>query len=1335
MQIQRIIVTFLGIFFTITSSVAQDISFKHITDKEGLYYNWIWDIFKDSEGFMWFCSQEGAFRYDGNEFETFVFKSSSGISNVNINCISEDNNSNIWFGTNEGLIQYQRKTNKFQRYFLDSLGSNSSNLINAITEDNKGYLWIATGDGLFSYNQTKKTFKRYFSDARNNSLNTNVLNALLFDSKNQLWIGGNDGSLYMYVPLNDHFINFRNQQNKNYTGINVIYEDHQGYLWVGYNGFGASKFNSWTKEYVRNIQNTNKPNQIVNNYVRGIVENNDHTIWFGTENGLSVLDQDKDKFTTVKSEFEYHNGLNDNAIYCLYKEQNGDIWIGTFFGGVNVFYNRPEFIHTFQPDGSKNNISGNAVGPIIKDGNNLWIGTEDNGVNKFNQPKRIFEHYSHNNSNLSYDNVHSLCMDHLGNLWVGTFTGGLNLLAKGSADFVHFVNSDDPQSISNNSIYALVNDSFQNLWVGTRGGLNRFNYANKTFERIHENILGGKFIWDIKEDKDGNIWLCTFENGVYFLDRKNNYAPNHIDLPVNRTVTLIITTSNTVLIGTEKQGLIVYYPDSRTYKHLTTAENKIPDNTIYGIIEDNSNTIWFTTNKGLCKTKDFNKIETFTTHDGLPTNRFNYNSAAKFNGKLYFGSTQGLVVINPDLQTTEVMQPLLHITSIEFPNRKDNFPEMGESIDHIDKLELNHNFSSFSIKYVGINFRESNKIKYAIKMDGIDDTWNYVGDSKIANYNNLVPGTYTFRVRTVDKFGELQNYEKSLNITIIPPWWGTFLAKVIFIFVGVSIVFFILYLLFLRTKVKHALEIEKLEKLKIKDINDAKIKFFTNISHELKTPLTLIKGPVNRLINDKSLTNKQLVWYHNLIKKNTERLLHLINELLEFKNVDNDHLDIRLENVNINEVIEDICENYFWLAETNKINFTVNIEDAVSYICLDAVKLEKILNNLLLNAFGNTPENGYISIEVYLNDDFLKILVKNSGSGLSPEKITRIFDRDFTQNKYNELNKGTGIGLAYTKTLVELHQGTINVFSLENVETSFIVKIPTNLDKTFSLEEHKNESVPGYNPSLDIDLDPTYPIFDENIKPKILIVEDVKELRDFICDALENKFTLLTASNGLDAYKLAQSENPELIVSDVMMPKLNGYELCSKIKNTFTTSHIRIILLTVLSDDTNKLIGYKAGADAYLSKPFDIELLISRINNLLKDSYVLKQKFQKDLNITPKEITFSNPDEELLQVIINTVNEHLNDSEFDVDKFAKEIGLSKSTLYRKMKSITGLSTNEFVQILRLKKAAQLLNETQMSISEIAYETGFSDPYYFSRAFKKNFNVSPKKYRESIISQN
>ncbi len=1341
MRIQKVILRFIPhsilVFFLIGFSAQvfateKDITFRHITDKDGLQYNWIWDIYKDSEGFIWFSSQEGAFRYDGSEFKEYTFLASSGFPYLRINLVFEDHDSTIWFGTNEGVIRYTPEENSFSRIHLDSLGNNSSNLINAITQDSHGKIWIATDHGLFSYETEQSEFAAYFSSSDTNTLNNNSLNELLIDSKDNLWIGDNIGGLYQYVPHNDYFLQYENPDKDIYSRTNVLYEDHQGYIWVGYEGAGVAKFNTWSKEYVKHHMKRGDDNEIASNFVRGIAESNNQTIWFGTENGISVLNQEEDSFTTITSSFDDHSGLNDNAIYSMFKEENGDIWIGTFFGGVNVFHNQPRFIQTHIPDGSANKISGRAIGPIVEDSDLLWIGTEDNGLNKFDPGTNVFEHFTQQNSNISHDNIHAISKDHLGNLWVGTYTGGLNKLSANAESFIHFTHSDNISSLSNNSIYKIFNDSEKNLWVGTRGGLDRYDYSSQSFERIHSDILGGLFIWDIEEDHKGNIWLCTYTQGVFILEKHNNYRPRHIPLPVNQTINLHIRDNYQLLIGTEKQGLIIYDLKTGEHKHLTH-DDSLPDNTIYGLVEDNSKSIWLTTNNGLARTRDFETYETYTVYDGLPTNRFNYNSAATVNGKLYFGSIRGLVVVDPELQIFEEFIPSVHLTAIDFSDDQKKAKDYGRSINYMDDLELGSDFSSFSISYTGINLRCNKRVNYAVFMDGVNKDWEYVGGTNFATYYNLEPGYYRFHVRTVDKAGELQDNEKTLSIIINPPWWQTNLAKTIFFVIILTIIGVILFLLYSKAKVKLDLQFEKMEKQKIRDINKAKIDFFTNISHEFKTPLTLIKGPISRLIYDNKINDYQRSWYLSLIKKNAERLLHLINELLGFRNEGHQQHALKLEEVNIKDLFDDLMENYYWLAESNSINFTFSVDDSVKTICLDSIKIEKVLNNLLINAFTNTPQDGFVSLEAFIKKDYLHISVKNSGKGISPKNISKVFEKSYSDNQNTHINEGTGLGLFYAKALVELHKGKIEVYSLENVETSFVIKLPANLQAMVS-GGNGGFDITGQSKiieemSLPSDNQPS-PLY--STKPKILIAEDVKELRDFLSDSLNQEYTVLTASNGLEAFKMAQAEHPDIIISDVLMPKMNGYELCKKIKNTFTTSDIRVILLTILSENNEKLIGYKSGADAYIAKPFDIELLVSRIENLLRDSFSLKQKFQKNLDMPLKEITYSNPDEELLKMIYETVNNHISDIDFDVNKFAQEIGLSKSTLYRKMKVITGLSANKFVQVIRLKRAAQLLRDTKLSVSEIAYDVGFNDPYYFSRAFKENFNASPKNYREGLL---
>ena len=1312
---------------------AQDFRFRHITDKEGLRYTWVWDIYKDSEGFIWFSTQEGAFKFDGFNYERFSYSEGNAEANEGVFFVFEDSHKFIWFGTESGLNRYDKETNTYRSYNHAPQNENSISPgdANCMVQDDKGFLWIGTDNGLNRYDQDSSSFHHYL-ESGNNTISNNMVQALLIDSNQRLWVGCGDGILNLYDRQNNLFRRFKLFERDETFAINTLFEDSNNRIWVGFEGAGVAVFDQgkmkFDSHYLREIDNG-----LTNNYIRGIIEDNEGNIWMGSEKGITIYNPVNDDFRHIYSDLQNQTGLTDNAIYCLYKEENGDIWIGTFFGGVNVLHNRYKQFQCFLPDGTERNIGGKAISEIFHAKNKIYIGTEDNGLSIYNLDNQSFTHITEENSTLSYNNIHAVFIDSKRNLWVGTFTGGLNRQMQGKRQFIHYQASEDPHSISDNSIYKIFEDSNGILWIGTHfGGLNRFDYANNNFIRVFPEILGNTFIWDIMEDNLGNIWLAVYGSGIYKLDINNNYLPQKIKIPASNIVSMIQTSGGQILVGTEKEGILILNTDGGLARHLTT-QNGLSDNTIYSIVEDDDGYIWFSTNSGLCKTsKEFYEFVTYTVSDGLPTNRFNYNSCERIDGKLYFGSTKGLVVVDPDFKYEFEPVPPIYLSSLSIFNEKIEVgrkPYLNQHINYINKIVLDHRSSSLSIEYAAISFCKSDKIQYAYRLDGLEKNWNYVSNKRKASYTNLDPGNYIFRIRTVDEKNYLLNNERNLSIIIQPPWWKTWWAQSSFLALLLSVIGLFIFLLLLRTKAKHALEIEKLERLKVEEVSDLKIKFFTNISHEFKTPLSLISGPISQLISQKNIVEVRKNWYYKLIKRNADRLLLLINELLEFRDIQNEHLSLKPEKIDVTEFIRDIYNNHIWLAEMKRINFTYQSKACNKEVYFDPVKFEKIISNLLSNALKYTPENGYISLECSVDSSCLKLYVKNSGTGISLENLPKIFDRYFKADITDSVSTGSGIGLTYAKTLVELHKGKIEVTSLPNVETCFLVKIPLILHEY--INEIPNGDTLEFNKSsisTDLSLAKTDNFRFEG-KARVLVVDDIKDMRDFIADSLKTNFQIISANNGFDAYKIAQTENPDIIVSDVLMPEMNGFELCSKIKNNFPTSHIRIVLLSALSENTFKIKGYKSGADAYISKPFDVELLISCINNLLINSNNTKLKYQQDLSVSHKELAYSDPDEKLLKLIIDTVNRHLDDSDFNIDDFSREVSLSKSTLNRKMKVLTGQSINEFVQTMRMKKAAKLIKETSMNISEISYTVGYSDPYYFSRSFKKHFNVPPKLYRE------
>ncbi|RAV28213.1 hybrid sensor histidine kinase/response regulator transcription factor [Sinomicrobium soli] len=1321
---------FIILLFFFSQIWGQEIRFRHIAEKEGLRYTWVWDIMKDSEGFIWCSTQEGAFRYDGLSFEQFNARTTPALRSDRVNTIYEDHNNTLWFATGSGLSRYNRQQNTFTHFNRASFKNLPSDNILYITEDREQRLWIATTGGLCLLDtEDKKIISPVPHTSPAFRKATKAVTAMLNDSQERLWIGGTDGHLWLLNP-DGSFKGFPLTEDKGYKKINVIREDAHGYLWIGFSNHGLIQFNPVSGKTASHFT---AENGLPHNEVRDILEDHTGNIWIGSEKGIALYHPESHTFSYIQADTQHPYGLSDNAVYCMLKEGNGDIWIGTFFGGLNVRHNRYEQFRCFPSGSTGNSLPGMAISDIYGKDQYIYIGTEDNGLSIYDTIQKKFRNFTPSNSTLSYSNVHAVHVDTGQNLWVGTYTGGLNLKKRNSTEFQTVSLGTDYTPGFDNSVYCIFEDSGKNLWFGTRRkGLFRYDKHLDKILPVFQEELGHMFIWDILEDSSGNLWLATYGSGLYMIDRNENI--HNIRIPVNNTITLYQDSRNNIWLGTEKEGLLILDEKGNILRHYTRKDG-IPDNTVYAIIEDRFHHIWITTNYGISRiARQEEGIETYTISDGLPTNRFNYNSALKYGKHIYLGSTRGLVAADPAFEYHSERAPDIYLRSFSLfnetirtkPGKKSILPEQ---IHYTDTLKLGYKQHSFSIDYTALTFWNSDKIEYAYRLDGQDQDWNFAGNKHKASYTNLSPGQYCFRIRTVDEHLELADNEKKLYIVISSPWYKTWWAYLLFTVLMLSLTATILYSVLLRIKAEHALDLERMEKRKMEEINLLKMNFFTNVSHEFKNPLSLISGPINQLITLKNIAPDRKNWYYQLIKRNADRLLLLLNELLEFKNYPKEPVASTSEYIKPHPVIEEMVHAFGWLAEEKKISFHYETACLEISIPIDLTRFEKILSNLLSNAFKFTPSHGYITIESEVEKENFIFVVKNSGKGIKKENLSRVFNRYFKEDNPNDI-QGSGIGLAYVKSLVELHQGKITVQSLSGVETCFTVILPLREDAETHPGGTRQPSDTTSHPGgyTQNDLKKYY----NKEKPRLLIVDDSREIRDFLEDSLSDDFNITIAQNGNEAFQKAQTVHPEIVISDVMMPKMDGYELCKKLKNNFMTSHVRIILLTALTEGKQEISGYKSGADAYISKPFNIEQLTSVITNLLIHNQMLKLNFQKSIEDPQSELTHSNPDEQLLSLAVGTVRKHMDDPDFNLEKFASEVGLSKTTLYRKLKAITGQSTNEFILGIRLKQAARLIKNTSKRISEISYEVGFSDPYYFSRAFKKHFGISPKGYRRQPL---
>lgn len=1307
------------------SAASENYQFRHISEKQGLKHTWIQHITKDSNGYMWFSTIYGAYRYNGYNFEDFLFPIEEIGVYAKVNLVYEDNNQTLWFGTDNGIYTYNSNTGERKHYCNDtsSIIELSSNWVYDIVSDKNGNIWVAGDGGVDLIMNYSETINWAIGNVR----------CLQFDIRGNLWAGNTDGDIYVLDNNINQFKKISIPELKNFP-ISDIYESKDQSIWIATIGNGLFNYNQ--QNNTCEIYNTSNE-KLQNNIVRQVIEDQNGYVYAGTEHGIVRISQKNFSFISSKNDSLW--SLNDNAIYSLYCDNFNNLWVGTFFGGVNVMYNHNKLFNYLLSYTEEYSIDSKVVSCIYDSRQNLYVGTENDGVYILENGK-VKSHITTQNSNISSNNIHSVCIDKKNNLWIGSYYGGLFMQSPDSKQFNIFAIglNKSSEELTSNNIYCITCDSRGNLWVGTQyGGLYRYDYTNKKLVKLQYPEIKEAFVWDIHEDVLGDIWLACHGRGLWRLSRKENYKPMKIDLPAKYLITLCELSDGRILVGTEKEGMVVVDPITLDTKKLTSVDGLI-DNTVYGILEDDNKNIWLSTNIGLCKTNNsFSNYTYYSISDGLPTNRFNYNSAEKIDGTLYFGSINGVVVVNPQIPYNLSKKGSIRLNNLYINNVKEEISPDGilkTNLNKLTQINLAHWQNSFAIDFYTNTYGYSASQHYAYKMEGIDNEWHFVGTNNKVQFIGLKAKRYKLTIAEVVE-GKIIDNSISLKINIIPIWWQSDCAKILFaLFVILALIWCIrLYLQI--SKHKHELELEKVAREKEKELNEIKFKFFTNVSHEFKTPISLILGPVEQFLNGK-VGDDSKEKYLGIIKKNAAKLLDLINELLEFREIQ--FYKIKSKLVDLELLVKTVISRHIWLFDEKKIKINTDFTEKIQ-IMADERKFEKIFDNLLSNAYKHTNMGGEVTISAFYEKQWVKIVVEDNGEGIHEDKLPYIFERFFTSRSYDKYS--SGVGLSYVKSIVEQHGGHIQAFSRPNEFTRFEISIPTNSSignvPTNDLEdEYKKE----YDKMYKLESIPMFPEYD-NEKYKqiasdvvILLVEDDYTMRDILYDFLKEKYTVICVDSAEAASKTVYETKVDIIVSDVMLSGgMTGFDLCHNIKNSVETSHIKVILMTVLSEQDYKYQGYKSGADAYLIKPFKFSMLELRIRNLVISAYKVKEMYKIEVDISKIQVTSSNSDEQLIRKITNVIFDHMSESDFNVDDLCNNIGMSKATLYRKLKTLTGQSTNEFIQNIRLKYATKLLKETDKTISEIAYEVGFTDPYYFSRAFKKLLGHSPKGWRENNTS--
>ncbi|HLT86372.1 MAG TPA: two-component regulator propeller domain-containing protein [Sphingobacterium sp.] len=1352
---------FWGTFFQAAyaqklNNIPEDLKFQHFTSVNGLSQRSVADIIQDKKGYIWFGTRDGLNKFDGQKFVVYRHNTtdSTSLSNSNIHAIYEDQEENLWVGTERGLNKYNPSADNFIRYtFADSPHAVADNLIRGIIQVSNRILWVATENGIIQLDiKTNEVKKIQKESGKYNSLSDNNLRSFLKDNEGNIWIC-NTKYIDVYNTEKGFFKRLHYPQKADNSRIHLndlptLFIDKKNTLWLGYEQ-GLAWYDRSTESFI-DFEFQHK--KAVASSTRTLCEDHFGNLWIGSYSGLYILSNDRQKLKHIVHDPDNSTSLSQNSIYRIIRDSRGDMWIGTWADGVNYYNQDNGAFKSIYSGNTDNKLNYKVVSGIAEDAEgNLWIGTEGGGLNFYDRRTHKFTYYNHNPhdpNSLSANNIKSVLIDRNGNIWIGIHDGGLNFLNPRQKPF-KFQKIDFPQnqniSLKAYKVLTLFEDYKGNIWIGTlTGGLIFYDTHKKTLSKIDKDI---KTVMSIAQTHNPNILLIGGNNGLESIDIETKQKQRVQVKEVARTEpplyvnSIFVDPTGYFWIGTEGQGLYIYNPKGKTTKSYSTKDG-LPNDIIYGILPDDNGKIWISTNNGLSQIETAsNSIRNYNQSDGLQGNEFNYGSFFKTSKKeLFFGGTNGLTYFDPKNLRRNTFVPPIDITNIDVNNTY-----FTKITDSITSITLTYNENNFSIDFTSLSYMRPEKNEFAYKLEGNDDNWNYIGNQRRAVYTNIQQGEYVFKVIGANNDGIWNERGTTLRIRVLPPPWKTWWAYLLYFVACSGLFLYIRKLTLLRIK-------ERKEKERAEETNQLKLQLFTDISHDFRTPLTLIIGPLEKMVR-KKLGDSYIRQQHDIMLKNAKMLLQLINQILDFRKSESGKLTLQATKNNIIPFIKDVKSSFDALANKKNIQYRLITRNENIQVWFDKSMLKNILFNLLSNAFKFSDDGSEIIIYVSTISkkvrsrlvSYVKISVLNFGPVISKEDIPLIFEQ-FYQLPYKQKNLGSGIGLSLTKRLVELHRGKIIVSSSETKGTRFSILLRLgneHLEKNECIEQAEilegceedfyymdvGEDQVDIQQEAGVDVEPTSDIPFEESRQNLLIVEDNIDLQKFIQEIFKDKYRVFTAENGEDAIAVAHHEAIDLVISDVQMPVMDGFELCRHIKTTLICSHIPVILLTAKTSPIHQEKGYRTGADAYITKPFNAEILELRVDNLLKTRANLVRKFKQDTILEPKKLTISSPDELFLEKAISVVEQYISDPDFNVSAFIDQMNMSRTVIYTKLKALTGQNLSTFIRLIRLKKASRLITETQMNVSQVAYEVGFNDLKYFRESFKELYKVTPSEYKK------
>ncbi len=1071
----------------------------------------------------------------------------------------------------------------------------------------------------------------------------------------------------------------------------------------------------------------------------------------------------KEKHYTAKPGIR--GSLNDSYVSDVYLDDENILWVGTYSNGINkANLNANPFHNHYHIPTDKNSIIDDNVRTLCEDKEgNLWVGTRDQGITVVGKDGsyRHLQHDVNNPESLRSNQIRYIHCHSSGKIWIGT-KEGLDQYDPKTEKIRHFDMLDPDYS----PIYGITEDRDNQVWFATWSGI--YRYAPDIDSMIHfapSETLLNEHAWVVLEDRNGKLWVGTEGGGISIL---NKDTPGRLTLEYqfvhrqdsansisdNRVYALYEDSDGYMWIGTGN-GLNRFDPDNHTFQHLSVSPNGLPNAMIAGITEDDNGFLWVSHKAGISRIdKQSLSVRNYSQQDGLQSNEFLEGAVLKsrYSGNLYFGGNKGYNVFNPDSIICDTRPPEIAFTELQVLNKhihvnqKVNGRVLLEKPLHLtDKLALGYRDKSFAIQFAALHYTNPARNRYAYLLEGFDEGWIYTDAShRVATYSNLAPGTYVFKVKASNSDGIWSPEPQTLTISVAPAFWASTWAYTIYALIFVGLLYAFYYYVVRYAKLNSKLAYETILHEKERQHHESKVQFFTNISHEIKTPLTLILAPIQQLLS-LSGTNGAMKSQLRTMKANGDRLVKLINQLLDIRRLETGNERLAAEQRDVIDFVHEITDSFQHLAQLGNITLTTTAEVTPLYGQFDPDKLEKVLYNLLSNAFKFTGDGGHIDVHVRTEkQDTPSVIIEvaDNGLGIAPEDLPHIFD-PFRQGKLNSAG-GTGLGLAYSKSLVELHGGTITVQSetegIGENRTVFSVRVPLKTDnlpappQPFAAQKDPTDAPPTDNrPLIDKTAgEPSGVAPNSERQYKLLLVEDNHGMRNYLADFFANQYHIIKAANGAEGLAAAVKHAPDIIVSDVMMPEMDGFALCKKLKADIITSHIPVILLTARTLIEYEIEGIKTGADDYIIKPFNLTLLSLKVANLLTTRIKLREKFKSQVTIEPSKLNTVSPDERLLKRVMTYIEDQLAEPGLSVDDICEAIGLSRTQLYRKMRALTSLSVGDIIREIRLKRAQQLLHDKKFNINEIAYMTGFSDPDYFRKCFKAKFGISPSEYSKRSV---